>query len=145
MPPMTNPLEEAPTKRQTMHRSKHLGPRLVLLAATISLTISKSDCVAAQVRADSKFTEQSNHFRDAPIFNTDSLYTPNANHYSANLNRAKRSTGATGNHQQQFVDACQSKMEVLTPYHATNSKGKVRTIVNSELMQQAIQVETCAR
>lgn len=63
--------------------------------------------------------------------------------------RLKRSTSSSNNNsnnlnnQNKFIDACQSKMEVLTPYYATNSKGQLRTIVNSELMQQAIQVETC--
>lgn len=70
---------------------------------------------------------------DPIVFNTNSLYKSHG--------RLKRSP--TKN--QRFVDACQSKMEVLTPYYATNSKGKLRTIVNSELMQQAIQVETCVR
>lgn len=63
--------------------------------------------------------------------------------------RSATSVSSSGHHhhqqQQQLVDACQSKMEILTPYYATNSQGKLRTIVNSELMQQAIQVETCIR
>lgn len=85
---------------------------------------------------------------DRTVLDLDSLYKSNT--------RKKRSApasfiSATGRQQQQrqpvgkSVDACQSKMEILTPYYATNSKGKVRTIVNSELMQQAIQVETCVR
>uniref|UniRef100_A0A6G1SAN3 Spaetzle domain-containing protein n=1 Tax=Aceria tosichella TaxID=561515 RepID=A0A6G1SAN3_9ACAR len=68
------------------------------------------------------------------VFNTESLY-------KAHHHRLKRSSPSES---QKFVDACQSRMEVLTPYYATNSKGKLRTIVNSELMQQAIQVETCS-
>lgn len=47
--------------------------------------------------------------------------------------------------QAQLTDACPSKVELITPYYATNSKGKLRTLVHSELMQQAIQVETCQR
>lgn len=42
-----------------------------------------------------------------------------------------------------LVDACQSQMQVITPYYARNSKAKLRVVVNTELMQQAIQVETC--
>lgn len=43
----------------------------------------------------------------------------------------------------QVQDACPSRMEIITPFYATNAKGKLRTLVHSELMQQAIQVETC--
>lgn len=74
----------------------------------------------------------------------------------ADTRRFKRSTSSSSktsaaNQQeqstatQQLVDACLSKVELLTPYYATNSKGKLRTVVNSALMQQAIQVETCVR
>lgn len=64
--------------------------------------------------------------------------------------RFKRSTSngkslPTQEANQIVVDACQAKVELLTPYYATNSKGKLRTVVNSALMQQAIQVETCVR
>lgn len=74
---------------------------------------------------------------DPIVFNSDSLYT---SHHE----RHKRSA-ASVTPNSKLVDACQSRMEVMTPYYATNSRGKLRTIVNSELMQQAIQVETCLR
>lgn len=50
-----------------------------------------------------------------------------------------------GASQTSLMDACPSKVELITPYYATNSRGKLRTLVHSELMQQAIQVETCLR
>lgn len=86
------------------------------------------------------------NFRDPAVWDLNSLYKAGAEPSNMHLARAKRSASSTNSQQQQqMVDACQSKMEVITPYYATNSKGKLRTIVNSELMQQAIQVETCAR
>ncbi|KAG9511327.1 Frequenin-1 [Fragariocoptes setiger] len=41
------------------------------------------------------------------------------------------------------VDSCESILEVVTPYWATNSAGKIRAVVNSQHMQQAIQQEIC--
>lgn len=79
---------------------------------------------------------------DPIVFNANSLYVHNSDRHKRS---ASTNLSALSNQQQKFVDACQSKMEVLTPYYASNSKGKLRTIVNSELMQQAIQVETCVR
>jgi len=72
-------------------------------------------------------------------------------HELATIRAPRRKRSPTGkslapiSQQAKFVDACQSRVEVVTPYYATNSKGKVRTIVNSELMQQAVQVEVCVR
>lgn len=70
------------------------------------------------------------------VYDTRSLYKP---HQLARPKRSASSATSAG----QFVDACQSKVEVITPYYARNSKGKLRTIVNSEQMQQAIQIESC--
>ena len=41
------------------------------------------------------------------------------------------------------IDVCQSKIEVTTPYWATNSKGKVRAIVNNKQFEQAVHQEIC--
>ncbi|CAG0914618.1 unnamed protein product [Notodromas monacha] len=41
------------------------------------------------------------------------------------------------------VDACQSKTEVVTPYWASNSAGKIRAIVNTQHFEQAIYQEIC--
>lgn len=102
------------------------------------------------------FNSQDNSVRNNPIIlNTNTLYDHNLasggieKFYNFNVKRFKRSNNepqtmlpsSIGN----FVDACQSKLEVITPFYATNSKGKLRTVVNSELMQQAIQIETCSR
>ena len=41
------------------------------------------------------------------------------------------------------IDVCDSKVEVTTPYWATNSKGKVRAIVNNKQFEQAVHQEIC--
>lgn len=41
------------------------------------------------------------------------------------------------------VDSCESKVEVVTPYWASNSVGKTRAIVNTEHFEQAIHQEVC--
>nr|XP_018910075.1 PREDICTED: uncharacterized protein LOC109039155 [Bemisia tabaci] len=43
------------------------------------------------------------------------------------------------------VDACQSKLEIITPYWASNSAGKVRAIVNTQHFEQSVHQETCSR
>uniref|UniRef100_A0A4Y0BI94 Spaetzle domain-containing protein n=1 Tax=Anopheles funestus TaxID=62324 RepID=A0A4Y0BI94_ANOFN len=43
------------------------------------------------------------------------------------------------------VDACESKIEIVTPYWATNSAGKVRAIVNTQHFEQAIHQEVCSK
>lgn len=80
--------------------------------------------------------------QDSRVWNAESLYQ--IQDIQTPKERQKRSTSGVQSNQL-VVDICQSRMEVLTPYHATNSKGLLRTIINSELMQQAIQVETCVR
>jgi len=41
------------------------------------------------------------------------------------------------------VDTCESIVEIVTPYWASNSAGKIRAIVNTQHLQQAIQQEVC--
>ena len=41
------------------------------------------------------------------------------------------------------LDSCESKIEVVTPYWASNSAGKIRAIVNTEHFEQAIHQEIC--
>ena len=41
------------------------------------------------------------------------------------------------------VDSCESRVEVTTPFWATNSNGKVRAIVNDKQFEQAIHQEIC--
>ncbi|KAK9752176.1 Spaetzle [Popillia japonica] len=43
------------------------------------------------------------------------------------------------------VDACESKVEVITPFWASNSAGKVRAIVNTRHFEQAIHQEVCTK
>ncbi|GIY45727.1 protein spaetzle 3 [Caerostris darwini] len=41
------------------------------------------------------------------------------------------------------IDACESSVEIVTPYWASNSAGKLRAIVNTQHLQQAIHQEVC--
>lgn len=50
--------------------------------------------------------------------------------------------GATSKPDNKF-DVCESRIEVTTPYWATNSEGKVRAIVNDKTFEQAIHQEIC--
>ncbi|XP_039301543.1 protein spaetzle 3 [Nilaparvata lugens] len=43
------------------------------------------------------------------------------------------------------VDACESKVEIVTPYWAANSAGKIRAIVNTQHFEQAIHQEVCSK
>lgn len=109
----------------------------LLFLQLTQITSSQSITATQNVRQVATRERYQRLLIDPIVLDSDSLYMTDAR-------RRKRST-ATSTTTTTAVDACQSKMEVLTPYHATNSKGKLRTIVNSELMQQAIQVETCVR
>lgn len=42
------------------------------------------------------------------------------------------------------IDACESKVEIVTPYWASNSAGKIRAIVNTQHFEQAIHQEVCS-
>lgn len=94
----------------------------------------------------------STQLQEPLVWNSNSLYDSSlasaSYQSSGHTKRVRRSpTGSEQVHPAlpALVDACQSKLEVITPLYATNAKGKLRTVVNSELMQQAIQVETCLR
>merc|ERR1712071_110019 len=41
------------------------------------------------------------------------------------------------------LDICESKVEIVTPYWASNSAGKIRAIVNTHHFEQAIHQEIC--
>jgi hypothetical protein len=51
--------------------------------------------------------------------------------------------GATRRKNRDKIDVCASRVEVTTPYWATNSKGKVRAIVNNKQFEQAVHQEIC--
>lgn len=61
--------------------------------------------------------------------------------------RPKRQAGFPGatrkNNGLDKIDVCESRVEVTTPYWATNSKGKVRAIVNNKQFEQAVHQEIC--
>ena len=42
------------------------------------------------------------------------------------------------------LDACESTVEVVTPYWAANSSGKIRAIVNTQHFEQAVHQEVCS-
>lgn len=41
------------------------------------------------------------------------------------------------------LDSCESSIEIVTPYWASNSAGKIRAVVNTQHFEQAIQQEVC--
>ncbi|XP_011066302.1 PREDICTED: uncharacterized protein LOC105153267 [Acromyrmex echinatior] len=43
------------------------------------------------------------------------------------------------------IDVCESKIEIVTPYWASNSAGKIRAIVNTQHFEQAIHQEVCSK
>jgi len=60
--------------------------------------------------------------------------------------RPKRQAGFPGSTRKNSpdkIDVCDSKVEVTTPYWATNSDGKVRAIVNNKQFEQAVHQEIC--
>ncbi|KAI8125579.1 Protein spaetzle 3 [Lucilia cuprina] len=60
---------------------------------------------------------------------------------------AKQATNASGNGSTSTgrLDACESKIEIVTPYWASNSAGKIRAIVNTQHFEQAIHQEICSK
>ncbi|XP_054083145.1 protein spaetzle 3 isoform X2 [Zeugodacus cucurbitae] len=67
------------------------------------------------------------------------------NKRQANRNANKPNTNSFANAGQNTgrVDACESKVEIVTPYWASNSAGKIRAIVNTQHFEQAIHQEVC--
>ncbi|CAM1313153.1 Uncharacterised protein g6175 [Pycnogonum litorale] len=43
------------------------------------------------------------------------------------------------------IDSCESAVEIVTPYWASNSASKIRAIVNTQHFEQAIQQEVCQK
>lgn len=130
----------------------NVSKRQVSIAAMMSIFLFSFILILVLLINSAQATQtnqQESNFRDPLVWDSNTLYDSNkeSNIVHLSVTRKKRSPSSASSQQnsQQVVDACQSKMEVITPYYATNSKGKLRTIVNSELMQQAIQVENCIR
>jgi len=62
-------------------------------------------------------------------------------------NKTKRQTDSLPNDQKDDPnksDSCESTVEVVTPYWAANSAGKVRAIVNTQHFEQAVHQEVCS-
>ncbi|XP_053693790.1 protein spaetzle 3 [Sabethes cyaneus] len=67
---------------------------------------------------------------------------------SSNSNRStgrQQSSSDSSGESTGRVDACESKIEIVTPYWASNSAGKVRAIVNTQHFEQAIHQEVCSK
>ncbi|XP_034934726.1 protein spaetzle 3 [Chelonus insularis] len=70
----------------------------------------------------------------------DSFFSQIRNTRQAPKNVPKNTPNDTGR-----VDVCESKVEVVTPYWASNSAGKIRAIVNTQHFEQAIHQEVCSK
>lgn len=135
---------------QKTHKNIVMTTFLSFELATLVVFIINLQSVAQATKSqDMSSIHFRENFKDSSVWDINSLYRNQATIYNSRA-RNKRSLNnsrlnPSSQNQNQVVDSCQSKMEILTPYYARNSKGKLRTVVNSELMQQAIQVETCIR
>lgn len=67
--------------------------------------------------------------------------------FGSENNRTKRQADfpgtPTGNKNK--VDVCDSTVEIVTPYWASNSNGKVRAVLNNKEFEQAIHQEICSQ
>lgn len=75
---------------------------------------------------------------------------PTGDSYFAKLRNKRQAQGRGGSRNRGSrinstgrVDACESKVEIITPYWASNSAGKIRAIVNTQHFEQAIHQEVC--
>ena len=67
----------------------------------------------------------------------------NTNNYNNKVKRVKRTSFSSKFNDHNKIDTCESAVEIVTPYWASNSAGKIRAIVNTQHLQQAIQQEVC--
>jgi len=89
-------------------------------------------------------------FGDYKSFNSNQIDSKNnfktfdGNLISEDL-KNRKSRSVLNNHEfdDEKIDSCQSSIEIITPYWASNSGGKIRAIVNTQHLQQAIQQEVC--
>ncbi|XP_011871972.1 PREDICTED: uncharacterized protein LOC105564301 [Vollenhovia emeryi] len=65
-------------------------------------------------------------------------------YFSKNRN-IRESLGKNRSTESGRIDACESKVEIVTPYWASNSAGKIRAIVNTQHFEQAIHQEVCSK
>ncbi|XP_061936716.1 protein spaetzle 3, partial [Apis cerana] len=71
----------------------------------------------------------------------------NGDSFFANVRKTRNPRQSPGkNHKDSGrIDACESKVEIVTPYWASNSAGKIRAIVNTQHFEQAIHQEVCSK
>ncbi|XP_003398592.1 protein spaetzle 3 [Bombus affinis] len=67
--------------------------------------------------------------------------------YFANIRKTRNPRQSPGKNRNDSgrIDACESKVEIVTPYWASNSAGKIRAIVNTQHFEQAIHQEVCSK
>ncbi|EZA51646.1 hypothetical protein DMN91_003493 [Ooceraea biroi] len=65
--------------------------------------------------------------------------------YFVNNRNTRQSFGKNRSSESGRIDACESKVEIVTPYWASNSAGKIRAIVNTQHFEQAIHQEVCSK
>jgi len=73
-----------------------------------------------------------------------SLYNNNSNE---TISRERRQADFPGTPETNTnkADVCESKVEIVTPYWASNSNGKVRAVLNNKKFEQAIHQEICSK
>jgi len=73
-----------------------------------------------------------------------SLYNNNSNE---TISRERRQADFPGTPETNSnkADVCESKVEIVTPYWASNSNGKVRAVLNNKKFEQAIHQEICSK
>ncbi|CAK9801693.1 Protein spaetzle 3 [Anthophora quadrimaculata] len=71
----------------------------------------------------------------------------NGDSFFANVRKTRNPRQSTGKNKNDSgrIDACESKVEIVTPYWASNSAGKIRAIVNTQHFEQAIHQEICSK
>lgn len=91
------------------------------------------------------------HFRDSELFAED-LEADGSSIFGGGFladgqNRTRRQTNNrnTNKEKDNKSDACESTVEVVTPYWAANSSGKIRAIVNTQHFEQAVHQEVCSK
>ncbi|XP_036151014.1 protein spaetzle 3 [Monomorium pharaonis] len=65
--------------------------------------------------------------------------------YFSKSRNTRESIGKNRSTENNRIDACESKVEIVTPYWASNSAGKIRAIVNTQHFEQAIHQEICSK
>lgn len=77
----------------------------------------------------------------------ESFEEPSSTSNTTNTEKKKRQADFPGppKKNKNKVDVCESTVEIVTPYWASNSNGKVRAILNNEEFEQAVHQEICVQ